>query len=444
MKTMETKYLERILHEINQFGSSRGRGITRLAFTKEHWEANEYFMQKCREEGMNVRVDTSGNVIARREGLEPQLPVVACGSHLDTVQQGGQYDGTIGVIAGLNLVHNLKEKGIITRHPIEIISFACEESSRFGVSTIGSKAMAGKIDKKLLEDLKDKNGVSLREALAACSIDLNQIPRAARNRSEFKAFLELHIEQGPQLENQKKQIGIVCGIAAPTRLKLRIQGHASHSGTTPMNLRKDALLGAAEIITGLEQAALAEARHGTVATVGECEVNPGAMNVIPDSVLLKIDIRSTKKESRNAVIERLYSIFRSLKEHRGLLVTPEIISDEEPVQLDQEIIHSLTKECKDLHFSNLQMISGAGHDAMNMATLCPTGLIFIPSRNGLSHHQDEYSALPDILRGAVLLEKEILRLAGFNNQGKSGEAHQLDRRKHNESNQTQSIRQQAG
>lgn len=411
MNDLNITRLETTLEELNTIGASADKGITRLAYTKEHWRANEYFILKCKEEGMSVRMDSCGNIIARREGREPHLPVVACGSHLDTVQEGGSYDGALGVVAGLEIIRSLNERGVTTRNPIEIISFACEESARFGVSTIGSKAMAGKISHESLEKLKDKDGVSFREAIAGVGLDIEKIGAARRSRSEFKAFFELHIEQGPLLENSSVQVGLATGIAAPTRLEVTIRGKASHSGTTPMNMRKDALIGAAEIITGLEKAALAEQDHGTVATAGVCHVHPGAMNVVPDYVSLKLEIRGTVIKSRQAVLDRLLKIIYELEEQRGLKIATNILSDEDPVILDKHVLSYLSSRCDKLGITYKNMMSGAGHDSMNMAELCPVGLIFIPSKDGLSHHKDEYSSIEQIAVGAFLLERVILLYA---------------------------------
>ncbi|AIF66136.1 N-carbamoyl-L-amino acid amidohydrolase [Terribacillus saccharophilus] len=408
---MDLKRLEKTLLEINQFSQSE-EGVTRLAYSKEERQAAEHFSYLCRQEGMTVRMDASGNVIARREGSNPDLPVVACGSHLDTVIQGGRYDGTLGVIAALEVIRSLNDKRIETKHPIEIIAFACEESSRFGVSTIGSKAMAGLLDKESVAELKDSEGKSISNVFSECSLNFSGIERSNRRNEEFKVFFELHIEQGPVLERQLKQIGIVIGIAAPTRFELKIKGQASHSGTTPMDYRKDALLGAAEIALQLEQAAKMEARNGTVATVGACEVKPGSMNVIPDLATMKIDIRGTSTDSKNRVIEKLFTSIKQVEEKRSVSIEYSELSNEHPINLDKEVIQSLTESCELKGYTYMHMTSGAGHDAMNMAILCPTGLIFVPSKNGLSHHPDEYTAIEQIGIGTDLLETAIIEWAG--------------------------------
>jgi hydantoinase/carbamoylase family amidase len=396
--------LANTLNEINEFGSS-DKGLMRLAYTKDERMAVEYFANLCIQEGLQVRIDPCGNLIARREGRNPDLPAVACGSHLDTVIQGGRYDGAIGVVAALEVVRSLNDKDIETEHPIEIICFACEESSRFGVSTIGSKAMLGDLKKESIAELKDKNGKSMRDAFIECSLDFENMENCSRQKGELKAFLELHIEQGPVLDEGNKQIGIVYSIAAPTRLLVHIQGKGSHTGST-------------EIALDLELAAQMESIYGTVATVSVCEVKPGVMNVIPDSVELKIDIRSTMADSKNTVLQKLFDCFERIKQKRGLGMTWRLLSDEQPTQLDAEVIQSLSSTCDRIGVSYIQMPSGAGHDAMNMAKLCPTGLIFVPSRDGLSHHPDEYTPMEAIGIGAALLEEEMMKWARIHVGGK--------------------------
>jgi hydantoinase/carbamoylase family amidase len=408
--SVDIKRIERTLNEINRFGYS-DKGINRLAYSKDEQQASGYLIQACQEEGMQVRVDECGNIIARREGVNPDLPVVAFGSHLDSVIQGGKYDGTIGVVAGLEVIRMLNEKRIETEHPIELISFACEESSRFGVSTIGSKMMAGKITKESISQLTDQKGISIHEAFTECGLNFEHVEKAARSKQEFKAFLEMHIEQGPYLETTNNKIGIVTGIAAPTRLKVEVNGKASHSGTTSMDYRKDALLGASEIALYLERLAKSESGNGTVATIGVMDVKPGAMNVVPGFVDMYIDIRGTSTTSKLDVLNDLLLCFRDVSSRRGLMIDWEVLSDEEPVLLDQNLTKLLSETCEKLGISYVQMPSGAGHDVMNMAHLCPSGLIFVPSLDGLSHHPNEFTALDEIVIGIKLLEEMILNLS---------------------------------
>jgi hydantoinase/carbamoylase family amidase len=400
------------LSEINQYGANpEGKGITRLAYSQTYVEAMNDFIEWCKAEQMSVCVDAFGNVIARREGQQPDLPAVAIGSHMDTVIHGGEYDGTLGVVAALEVIRSLNEERIETVHPIELIIFACEESARFGASTLGSKAMTGLLDAYSVSNLRDKNGITIQQALRECSLDFQRIDEAVRKPMEFKAFLELHIEQGPVLELQQKQIGIVTGIASPTRIQVHVKGKASHSGTTPMNDRQDALAAAAEIILEVEKAAKEETAYGTVGTVGVCMVQPGAMNVIPDSAILQLEVRGTSEQSKNNVLDSLFQLFRKLEERRGVIVDPAVINVERPVLLSEEVVARLTECAESLKVSYIQMASGAGHDAMNMAQICPTGLIFIPCREGLSHHPDEYASPEDIETGLRLLKEAVLCFA---------------------------------
>ncbi|PTQ53009.1 MAG: N-carbamoyl-L-amino acid hydrolase [Hydrogenibacillus schlegelii] len=398
------------LRRINAFSSTK-RGITRLVYTDVYAEALYDFEKLLIQENLSVRRDPVGNLIARREGADPRLPAVACGSHLDTVVEGGAYDGTLGVAACLEVIRTMNERGLVTRHPLELIVFAAEESSRFGVATIGSKAMAGLLDGKRLANVRDRDGVSLAEALRRMGLDIGQIHLARRRRSELKAFFELHVEQGPVLESRGKTIGIVQAIAAPTRYVIRIDGKAAHSGTTPMAYRKDALAGAAEVILAVERAARRYEGKGAVATVGACRVQPGVMNVVPGSVELMVDIRGTARPAKAALARALEAALARLQVDRGLRAEVNVLSDEDPVQLDRELAALIEAICRKRGISAMPMVSGAGHDAMNMARLCPTALIFIPSQGGLSHHPDERSSPEDIAAGLAVLYDAIVNLA---------------------------------
>ncbi|WP_312093612.1 Zn-dependent hydrolase [Niallia sp.] len=401
---------EELLNNMNQYNSGT-EGITRVAFTNEEQACSHAFMRLCKNEGLEIRMDYCGNIIAKREGKNKELPPVVIGSHLDTVYQGGKYDGVVGVTAGLEVIKRLNEQRIETEHPIEIISFACEESSRFGVSTVGSKAMAGTLQKEKYQHLKDKDGITFEKALSLCALRFDQLDLASRAQERFKAFFELHIEQGPILMNNDKKIGIVTGIAAPVRLIIEIKGAASHSGTTPMNMRKDALLGASELALALEEAAKREQHNGTVATIGVLSIPMGAMNVVPGMVEMKVDIRSTSVTSRNKVLDALYKRMEDVKEVRGLEIRAQEISKEDPVQLSEELSLKVEKICLEKELPYQWMQSGAGHDAMNMTSLGPVGLIFIPSLNGISHHPDEHTDLEDILKGIDVLEAAVLEQA---------------------------------
>jgi len=409
-ETLDIKRIENTLKELNKF-SDPGEGINRLAYTDVERRATQYIIDLCEQEGMKVNVDAVGNVIARREGTDPALPAVAFGSHIDSVYEAGAYDGTVGIVAALEVIRSLNDNDIETEHPLEVIVFACEESARFGFSTLGSKAMAGVLEKEDIADLKDKNGISIQGEFSKYSLNIGEMKQAARSKEELKVFIELHIEQGPVLEKEGKQIGIVTGIAGPTRFKLQIQGEASHSGSTPMHYRKDAFLGAAEIALALEAVAQSEAPRGTVATVGVCDVKPGAMNIIPGMVEMKIDIRGTSVESKEVIIKALDNAIHQIKMQRELNINRTKMSDDKPINMDGSMIDSTKETCEKKGLSYRLMPSGAGHDAMNMAQLSPAALLFIPSKNGLSHNPEEYTSLDQIAVGTDLLKEEVLKWA---------------------------------
>ncbi len=407
---MDLERIEKTLRSLNEFGYS-DRGMNRIAYSDEEQAALRYLIKLMEEEGLDVHIDPIGNVIARREGKQPHLPAVACGSHIDTVYDGGQYDGTVGVIAGLEVIRLLNEKGITTAHPIELIIFACEESARFGVATIGSKAMTGLVTKAELARLSDHNAMSFFEALEVQGLGFKDIREVVRDKRELKAFYELHVEQGIVLEHEQKQIGVVSGIAAPTRFEIKVIGQAAHSGATPMWLRKDAFAGATELVLAVEESARLEALNGTVATIGSARVFPNAMNVVPGKVVLQVDIRGIFKASKDKVVRELKKSIKMVENKRDLKIECTELSDELPVKLKKNIVQSIKKTCENLELAYLEMPSGAGHDAMNMAQLYPTGMIFVPSQGGVSHNKDEFTSIEDIATGVKVLKKELLQQA---------------------------------
>ncbi len=398
------------LEVFSRFGYG-ANGITRLAYTEPEKMAKTQFVKLCENEGMNVRLDAAGNVIARRSGVGEEKCAVACGSHLDSVINAGSYDGVLGVLAGLEVVRMLNRRNIQTRYPIELIAFTCEESSRFGVSTVGSKAMVGLLDMDVLAHVKDKAGMSFEEAVRLQGLDFARLPQARRSPDELKVFIELHIEQGPVLEQNKKQIGVVSSIAAPTRFRLNIAGEAGHSGTTTMELRKDALVGAAEIILAVEKLTTQEHHSFSVGTVGSLHVLPNSTNTIPGKVEMIYEFRSNDRESKYHLNRSLIEQIKDISERRGLTVESQLLSDESPVELNPFVRNVIKESCEVRGKSFLEMASGAGHDAMNMAQLCPTGMIFVPSVRGVSHHPGEFTEPFDVEAGVDILYETMLRLA---------------------------------
>jgi len=404
------KRLQKDFENIAQFGALENGGVTRLAFSEEDLKAREYLKKAMEAAGLKVSIDAFGNMRGRREG-QLDLPPVMIGSHLDTVPNGGHYDGVVGVLGALEAIRVLNDQNIITKRPIELINFSCEESSRFRVGTLGSKVIVGKFTQDKLKKTVDKDGINLYEALELAGYKPEEFAKAQLKKGDIYAFIEMHIEQGLVLESENYQVGIVTAIAAPTRFKVIIEGRADHSGNTPMYMRKDALAGASELILGVERIAKSEAGEKTVGTVGFVYVEPGAMNVVPGKVELGIDIRDINSDDKKLAVNKVAALINEIKEKRVLKISYEILSDEEPVILADRIINSMQKEAEKAGIVYKKMPSGAGHDAMNMTQITDVGMIFIPSVNGISHNIAEYSHLKDIVKGTELLLNTTVKLA---------------------------------
>ena len=391
-----------------------GEGINRLAFTDADWEGRQYIIDRMTDAGLDVEIDGFGNVIGYKVGTNPDLPVVMVGSHTDSVPNGGDYDGVAGVLSAIEVVRSIIDDGFEHEHTIAVVDFMCEESSRFGAATLGSKAMRGKLTLNDLHRLVDKQGISLYDALKERKLHPDDIESMAYNQP-VKAFIEMHIEQGKVLEHKQKQIGIVSGIAAPERFYVTICGNADHSGATPMNLRHDALCGASKIILGIEEVTSMQEEPPVVGTVGIAEVVPGAMNVIPGSVKLGVDIRSISKVARDSVVFLIKELIEVIAEKRGLSYTIEPIAQDHPVAMHPAMIREIEEAVKSVGIDYMTMPSGAGHDAMHWTEVAPTGMIFIPCRDGISHNPAEFAAMNDIVVGAEVLENVIKNISLVSN-----------------------------
>ena len=398
------------LYELAEIGRSEG-GVTRLSFTEEERAAKDLVASYMREAGLEVREDVAGNLIGRREGSDPEMPVVLAGSHVDSVPNGGDFDGPLGVLAAVEALQVMEERDLNTQRPIEVVAFTDEEGARFGFGMIGSRATAGTLTPEDL-DREDENGVSIAQAMRDRSLDPERIGEAARPAGSIYAYVELHIEQGKILENEALPVGVVTGIAGPVWLRLILEGEAGHAGTTPMGLRRDALSAAAAIIGKVEREA---ARTGTtVGTVGQLELKPGGINIIPGHVSFSLDLRDIDQDVRDEVEARISDEAGRICEERGIVLETQTLQRLPPVLCSDLVREAAREACDALAFEPFELASGAGHDGMHLADLCSIGMVFVRSKDGLSHNPDEYSSREDCAAGAEVLYRTLLKLANEN------------------------------
>ena len=408
---INSKRFEANFNAISEFGALKGGGLTRLAFSKEDLEAREFLINLIEKNGFKLKIDNVGNIYAiYDDGCEADAKPVCVGSHIDSVPNGGFYDGTLGVMAGLEALTAIKEAGIKLKRPLWLINFSCEESSRFKTATIGSKIISGKLGLQRLHELKDEDGISLFEAMSAAGFKPQNLDEAILKENSLHAYLELHIEQGPVLERSDISVGVVSGIAAPIRFEITIQGKADHSGATPMNMRSDALLAASHIIIAANK--FAKSKKTAVATVGYVHAKPGVLNVVPGEARLGVDLRDIDKAS----LEELNSELRNFvgKLSRELKFSYEIreLSSDEPVKLSEHAINLLEDEAKKLGIQTLILPSGAGHDAMNLTKLASSvGMLFIPCVDGISHNTKEAINFKDAVAATKILTNALIRLS---------------------------------
>lgn len=387
-------------------------GFTRLGYSEEELGAMNVFRNVAESLGLSVRRDQAGNLFARWDGETDR--VVMTGSHLDTVENGGGYDGAAGVLCSLGAVKSLKEKGFKPHHSIEVVCFASEESARFGVSTIGSKSVAGILD-RTIEKVTDRHGVSVKEAVESTGLDWSTIQYAERCQDDILSFIELHIEQGTQIEDHGARFGVVRGVACPIRLKVKVEGMAGHTGTTPMGKRNDALVALAPLISFVSEEAEELSRQSPkplVATVSTLNVKPNVMNVIPGYVEAGIDIRSVDDDLKRLMADKIIEKCRSLENDFNVTIKVETLVDNPSILLDGELTARVKGAGESLGYPAYEMDSGAGHDVMNMAAKWPSALVFIPCEKGISHHPMEHSTLKDLSMGVEILAEVLKQEAG--------------------------------
>ena len=398
--------MEQRIQTLSGFGANPQGGVSRVAFSKADIEGREYIKDLMEQAGLEVRLDTAGNIIGKREGSDPDLPVIMFGSHIDSVPGGGNYDGDVGVIGAIEVAQLLHENGVKTRHPLEVVSFTDEEGG-----LVGSRAMTTGLGPGALS-VVSHSGMSIAEGIRVVGGDPDRLELALRGPDEFAAFIELHIEQGAFLHEEGIEIGVVEGIVGIRWWDVVIEGIANHAGTTPMNRRQDAMLSAAQLTLAINRVATSlEGRQ--VATVGRIRAEPGAPNVIPGRVVMSLEIRDLDAGKMQQVFDAIMIEAGSIAEARQTPIRfEELDVASPPAPTDLRMRKIIAQSAEDLGLSFRLMPSGAGHDAQDMTHVAPTGMIFVPSVGGISHSPKEFTSSEDMANGAGVLLRTVLAIDG--------------------------------
>jgi ureidoglycolate amidohydrolase len=384
--------------------------VTRVVYTAPDLAARAFIRDLCNDAGLAVREDAIGNTFARWEGQKAGLAPVGTGSHIDAIPHSGRFDGTVGVIGGLAAIRSLKRAGFQPIRPVELLIFTSEEPTRFGIGCLGSRALAGSMTPEALRALKDVDGRSFDDIRQEAGFH-GELANVRLPAGYFAAFVELHIEQGPLLERAGVPIGIVTAIAAPAALRVTCKGEGGHAGTVLMNGRRDALCAAAEVVLAVEASARSTESPDTVATTGVCRVHPGAINSIPDHVTLEIDIRDVDLTRRDRVLETVGSAIKAIAARRQVAAVTQCLSADPPASTAPFVVQAIQAACRTLGLENVPMVSRAYHDSLFMAAIAPTGMIFVPCKEGISHRPEEYSEPEAIARGVEVLALTLKELA---------------------------------
>jgi allantoate deiminase len=398
------------LRAISQVGIDPGGGVSRLCFTRAEREAHSLAREWLEDLGMEVRADSVGNTFGMRRGRLPDAPAIMVGSHLDSVPHGGDFDGVVGVVGAIELVRLLDQAGVRTEHPITVAIFSGEEGARFGQGFLGSKAVTGMLTTEHSWSLKDNDGVALAQAMIDVGMDPARLNAARWEPGTAAAFLEMHIEQARVLESEGRFIGLVDMVSGSTRLRMEVKGRAEHSGGTPMEVRRDALATASEIVLAVEGLATDPRHRGTRATVGHLQVQPNTITTVPGRVVFTVDVRDVDTDRQRAAATEIIERAHWICERRGATLEVEVIGDTSPAVLPMWLRQVMSHTCQELGIDFRVMSSGAGHDSAVVSRAVPAGLVFIPCRQGLSHVPEEWASVADIARGTELLYHVVLRL----------------------------------
>jgi ureidoglycolate amidohydrolase len=407
---VDAERLAREIDELAAITNAEPPAVTRVVFTEQDLRARAWLKERCSDAGLTIREDAVGNTFFRWEGPRSDLPPVATGSHIDAIPNAGKFDGVVGVLGGLEAIRALQRCGFVPERSIDLIQFTAEEPTRFGVGCLGSRLLAGVLGPEADEALRDKEGESLRKARGRAGFagDLASV-RLAQGR--YAAFVELHIEQGPVLEREGIPIGIVTNIVGPSSFFFTVEGQGGHAGGVLMPDRHDALCGAAELIVKIEALARGSGSIDTVATVGICEVHPGAINSIPSRVKLGVDLRDTDGKRRDGVLGEIRKAAEKIAQQRQIQITTQMLNADEPAASSPEILAAIARGCEEEGLQSRKIVARAYHDSSFMAQIAPMAMIFIPCRNGVSHRPDEYAASEHIVDGVKVLARTLAELS---------------------------------
>jgi ureidoglycolate amidohydrolase len=398
------------LETLASFSDDTPPGISRLVFADADQKSRVWLKTQCSDAGLAVREDAVGNMFARWVGARPQLAAIGTGSHIDAIPHSGKFDGTVGVLGGLEAIRALQQGGFQPQRSIELLLFTSEEPTRFGLGCLGSRMLSGGLTSDADARLKDAEGNTLAQLRAAAgfqgSLDQVRLPDGY-----YAAFVELHIEQGPLLEQEGLPLGIVTSIAAPAALRVSIEGEGGHAGGVLMPDRKDAFCAAAEIVLAVEERARATGSIDTCGTVGKCQIYPGAVNSIPSRVEMDVDIRDTDEQRRNRVLREIEQACAQVAARRRVQVRVTPINADAPATCSPRVMNALVEAAEENGLPYKKMVSRAYHDSLFMARIAPVGMVFIPCRGGVSHRPDEYSAPQEIETGARVLASTLARLS---------------------------------
>jgi N-carbamoyl-L-amino-acid hydrolase len=398
------------LKKLATFSDVPAPAVTRVMLSDTDLAARKYLVDLFETENLEVRVDGAGNIFARWVGSDPSLPAVATGSHTDAIPHAGAYDGTVGVLGGLEAIRSLKRSGFEPKRGIELIMFTSEEPTRYGIGCLGSRLMSGTLAPSTAGSFIDADGVAFEE-LRHRADGAGDLPSVRLPLGAYRAFVELHIEQGPLLEQEEIPIGIVTAIAAPAAVRVTYQGSGGHAGAVLMHERRDALLPAAKLALAVDAAARDLGGDDTVATTGVLDVYPRAINSIPSRTCLEIDVRDIELARRDRVFAHIQEQAGQIGETHRQATTVEVINADRPAQCDPDVVRAIESACKAGGVQAKRMVSRAYHDSLFMAQICPTGMIFIPCRNGYSHRPEEYASPEAIAAGVDVLARSLALLA---------------------------------